>query len=112
MSNIVPDVDVFPKNFCSYAIVQERPLVENRQPGKIPKHETGHIEYCGRFQNDSVFAGRNLAWMGRTAALLAAISANDTPSRSTTLGEFAFCHPEESSPSMVIEISDDVWVCH
>src|SRR5437667_4085497 len=56
-------------------------------------------------------AGISRGW-AVPAALTAAISANAKPSKSATFGELAFCHPEESSPSIVMEISDDVWVCH
>ena len=44
-------------------------------------------------------------------ALRAAVSARATASRFATLGELAFCHPEESGASMVIEISEEVCVC-
>src|SRR5437016_13475971 len=44
-------------------------------------------------------------------AFLAAVSARANGSRSATFGEFAFCQPEESEPSMVTEMSDEVWVC-
>ena len=40
--------------------------------------------------------------------LRAAVSANSSGFRLLTFGEFAFCHPEESLPSMVMEISDEV----
>src|ERR1700733_6475212 len=33
-------------------------------------------------------------------------------SSNSTFGELNFCHPDESSASMVIEISDDVCECH
>ena len=44
-------------------------------------------------------------------ALRAATSPRVTASRCATLGELAFCHPEESAASIVIEISEDVCVC-
>ena len=44
-------------------------------------------------------------------ALRAAISARAVASRFATLGELAFCHPEESGANMVMEISDEVCVC-
>src|ERR1700721_1756252 len=43
-------------------------------------------------------------------AFRAATSARDLASRLATFGEFAFCHPEESPASMVMEISDEVCV--
>ncbi len=41
-------------------------------------------------------------------AFCAATSARRTGSRLLTSGELAFCHPEESSASMVMETSEDV----
>ncbi len=46
-----------------------------------------------------------------STAFRAAISASASGSRFPTSGEFAFCHPEESPASMVIETSADVCVC-
>src|SRR5207245_11060735 len=45
------------------------------------------------------------------AALDAAMLARAAGSRLATFGELAFCHPEESVASMVMEISAEVWVC-
>src|SRR5262249_19275561 len=42
----------------------------------------------------------------------AATCASDTALRFATFGEFAFCQPEESPASIVIEISAAVCVCH
>ena len=44
-------------------------------------------------------------------ALRAEISASAAGSSWLASGEFAFCHPEESAASMVMEISDEVWAC-
>src|SRR3984893_5140431 len=44
-------------------------------------------------------------------ALRAEISARVAGSSWLASGEFAFCHPEESDASMVMEISDEVWAC-
>ena len=46
-----------------------------------------------------------------SSAFCAAVSANASASRLRTSGEFAFCHPEESPASMVIEISAEVCWC-
>src|SRR5216684_3626960 len=45
------------------------------------------------------------------AAFDAAICANAAGSRLATFGEFAFCHPDESEASIVIEISAEVCEC-
>src|SRR6266852_3559716 len=45
------------------------------------------------------------------AAFEAAICARVAGLRFATFGEFAFCHPEESEASIVIEISAEVCVC-
>src|SRR5450631_2053172 len=47
-----------------------------------------------------------------SSAFLAAISASANGSRIVTSGEFAFCQPEESADSMVMDISAEVCVCH
>src|SRR5205823_2730347 len=44
------------------------------------------------------------------SAFLAAVSASATGFRLRMSGELAFCQPEESPPSMVTEISDEVCV--
>src|SRR6202142_4653298 len=46
-----------------------------------------------------------------SSALQAAMLANSTAFKLATLGELAFCQPEESAASMVIEISDEVCAC-
>src|SRR6185312_17424050 len=46
-----------------------------------------------------------------SAAFFAAISARPSGFKLATLGEFDFCHPEESGANMVIEISAEVCVC-
>src|SRR6266851_6743409 len=45
------------------------------------------------------------------AAFEAAICASAVASSFATSGEFAFCQPDESAASMVIEISAEVCVC-
>ncbi len=46
-----------------------------------------------------------------SSAFCAAVSASASGSRFATSGEFAFCQPEESAASMVIETSAEVCVC-
>src|SRR3954452_8914503 len=46
-----------------------------------------------------------------SAAFFAAISANACGFKLATFGEFDFCQPDESGPSIVIEISAEVCVC-
>src|SRR5579864_9519505 len=45
-------------------------------------------------------------------AFSAAICARLSAFKFVTFGELAFCHPDESAASMVIEISAEVCVCH
>jgi len=57
------------------------------------------------------FPGGILARLRRGQAFSAAICASLAGSSTATSGAFAFCHPEESSASMVTDISEEVCVC-
>src|SRR5215813_2712109 len=58
------------------------------------------------------FAGEISFGPAESTAFFAAISASLWALRVATFGELAFCHPDESGASIVIEISAEVCVCH
>ena len=106
MIGVVPDRDVFAKDFLAHAASEAGALVEHGCARKIVKQKTDQIEHGGRLENHGVVSRREsraacanrrtFRWRFRPAR----------PDRITRMsGEFALAQPEEFSSRMVIENS-------
>ena len=111
MRDVVPDSDVLAEELRAHAAVEKRTLVEDRHAGKIPEHEADNVKHSRGLENHRVLPCRNLARIRRVERLLRRSLRQPSGSRLATFGELAFCQPEESAPSMVMETSAEVCVC-
>ena len=90
-------------------LFEKRPLIQNRQAAKIVEHESDHVEHSRRLEYDRVLSRRQSPVAQPTPRLSMRQSrASAAGSKFATFDEFAFCHPEESGASMVMEISAEV----